>query len=189
MNVQLISFYLFYLCSQLIPAILAGTKDLILTTDLLLLTVNNNNGILTYSLSKNNKTIIEDSQLGIKADKFDLSSDLKAISWEEKNHEGKWTQLWGEQKVIEDNHGEMLVKLKSKKNNYKINVRFRLFDDGLGFRYEIPQQEGIDNFNILDEITQFNFAEDSPSWWIPAYAYRRYEFLYANTLISEISSG
>ena len=49
------------------------------------------------------------------------------------------------------------------------------------------REKGIENFNILDELTEFNFSEDSKSWWIPAYAYRRYEFLYANTLISEIS--
>jgi alpha-glucosidase len=66
-------------------------------------------------------------------------------------------------------------------------VHFKLFDDGLGFRYQIENQPEIESFNILDEMTEFNFSEDSPSWWIPAYAYRRYEFLYANTLISEIS--
>ena len=153
----------------------------------LVLTVENINGMLTYSLSKNEKVIIENSRLGIKADKFDLSDGLKAITWDSKEHEGKWTQVWGEQKEVEDNYGEMLVGLTSNKNDFKMNVRVRLFDDGLGFRYEIPEQDGIDSYNILDEITEFNFAEDSPSWWIPAYAYRRYEFLYANTLISEIS--
>ena len=68
-----------------------------------------------------------------------------------------------------------------------MNLRFRLFDDGLGFRYELIGQDGLDEYNIMNELTEFNFTEDSNSWWIPAYAYRRYEFLYANTLISEIS--
>ena len=68
-----------------------------------------------------------------------------------------------------------------------MNLRFRLFDDGLGFRYELVGQDGLDEYNIMNELTEFNFTEDSNSWWIPAYAYRRYEFLYANTLISEIS--
>ena len=86
-----------------------------------------------------------------------------------------------------DHHNELLIELSSNDNMRMMNVRFRAFNDGIGFRYEIPQQEGVDSFNILDEITEFNFTEDSPSWWIPAYAYRRYEFLYANTLISEIS--
>ena len=61
-----------------------------------------------------------------------------------------------------------------------MTIHFRLFNDGLGFRYDIPKQKSIDNFNILDELTEFNFSEDSQSWWIPAYAYRRFEFLYAN---------
>ena len=95
-------------------------------------------------------------------------------------------RVWGEQKDVLDEHNELSVKILSD-NNLKMIIRFRLYDDGLGFRYEIPKQDGIESFNILDEMTEFNFAEDSPSWWIPAYAYRRYEFLYANTLISEIS--
>ena len=66
-------------------------------------------------------------------------------------------------------------------------LRFRIFDDGIGFRYEVPRQNQLSEFTILDELTEFNLSEDSPSWWIPAYAYRRYEFLYAKTLISEIS--
>ena len=69
----------------------------------------------------------------------------------------------------------------------KLMLRFRIFDDGIGFRYEVPRQNQLSEFTILDELTEFNLSEDSPSWWIPAYAYRRYEFLYAKTLISEIS--
>ena len=95
--------------------------------------------------SKVEKVIIENSRLGIKADKFDLSDGLKAITWDSKDHEGKWTQDWGEQKEFEYNYGEMLVSLKSNKNAFKMNVRFRLFDDGLGFRYEIPEQDGSDS--------------------------------------------
>ena len=123
----------------------------------LVLTVENTNGMLTYSLSKNEKIIIENSRLGIKADKFDLSDDLEAVSWESNDHKGKWTQVWGEQREIKDNYGEMLVGVKSNKNAFKMNVRFRLFDDGLGFRYEIPKQDALDSYNILDEITEFNF--------------------------------
>ena len=96
-------------------------------------------------------------------------------------------RVWGEQKVIKDHFNQLSVLLKSSKTSYEMKVHFRLYDDGLGFRYEIEEQSEIDSFNILDELTEFNFSEDSPAWWIPAYAYRRYEFLYANTLISEIN--
>ena len=149
--------------------------------------IGHNNGMITYSVSKNNKMIIDASTLGLKTDQFDLVDNIKIISSEKNTFKETWTQVWGEQKEVLDHHNELLIELSSNDNMRMMNVRFRAFNDGIGFRYEIPQQEGVDSFNILDEITEFNFTEDSPSWWIPAYAYRRYEFLYANTLISEIS--
>ncbi len=148
----------------------------------------NEDGFLEYSLNKNNKMIIDPSLLGIKADKFDLTSNFKINSSEKSSNNESWEQVWGEQKVINDNYNELKLYITSKNNNLNMIIHFKLFNDGLGFRYEIPNQSGIENnYNIVDEITEFNFSEDSPSWWIPAYAYRRYEFLYANTLISEIS--
>ena len=150
------------------------------------LDIRSQDGMISYSLSKNNKVIIESSALGMKTDQFELFDNLTIATTDKNSIKQKWTQVWGEQKDVLDEHNELSVKILSD-NNLKMIIRFRLYDDGLGFRYEIPKQDGIESFNILDEMTEFNFAEDSPSWWIPAYAYRRYEFLYANTLISEIS--
>ncbi|MBI45028.1 MAG: alpha-glucosidase [Candidatus Marinimicrobia bacterium] len=151
------------------------------------LNIYNENGLLSYSLDKNNKTIINPSLLGIETDQFKLISNLKISNIEKSSINQEWNQIWGEQKTIIDNHNEVKITLSSNDNNINMIVRFRLFNDGLGFRYEIPNSGEIKNYNIMDEITEFNFAQDSKSWWIPAYAYRRYEFLYANTLISEIS--
>ena len=151
------------------------------------LLVDNYNGMMTYSVKKNNKVIIDSSVLGLKTDEFDFVDNLEAISWESSTNDESWTQVLGEQEVIRDYYDELLVKLQTSDTKLNFNIRFRVFNDGVGFRYEIPIQKGIENFNILDELTEFNFSEDSKSWWIPAYAYRRYEFLYANTLISEIS--
>jgi len=151
------------------------------------LDVRDNDGMVTYSVSKNGKIIIESSTLGMKTDRFDFVDNITIVSNESKEHKDTWSQVWGEQKEISDNYEELFIELLSNDNDHEINLRFRVFNDGVGFRYEVPKQEGLDSFHILDELTEFNFAEDSPSWWIPAYAYRRYEFLYANTLISEIS--
>tara|TARA_B100000900_G_scaffold72404_2_gene57651 strand:- start:1823 stop:3952 length:2130 start_codon:yes stop_codon:yes gene_type:complete len=144
-------------------------------------------GHIFYSVSKNKTEIIEKSKLGIISDKFNLSEGLKIanISYNNKNEE--WTQVWGEQKVVQDHYNEMILSLESNSNDFSLIVRFKLYDDGLGFRYEIDKNEEIIPFSILDEKTEFKLTEDSESWWIPAYAYRRYEFLYANTLISEIN--
>ena len=151
------------------------------------LNIYNENGLLSYSLDKNNKTIISPSLLGIETDQFKLISNLKISNIQKSSTNQEWDQIWGEQKTIIDNHNEIEITLSSNDNNINMIVRFRLFNDGLGFRYEIPNSGEIKDYNIMDEITEFNFEQDSKSWWIPAYAYRRYEFLYANTLISEIS--
>ena len=142
---------------------------------------------ISYSLKKNNQLLIEKSQLGLLADQFELAEglDVKKVTRSRKNE--TWTQVWGEQKHITDNHNELAVHLSSKTNQMQMVIRFRLFNDGLGFRYELPEQNEMNDFKILDELTEFNFSEDSESWWIPAYAYRRFEFLYANTPISDIS--
>jgi len=142
---------------------------------------------ISYSLKKNNQLLIEKSLLGILTDQFDLSDDLTINKVQRSSKNETWTQVWGEQKHITDNHNELAIYLSSKTNQMEMIIRFRLFNDGLGFRYELPEQKELNNFKILDELTEFNFSEDSQSWWIPAYSYRRFEFLYANTLISDIS--
>ena len=155
------------------------------------LEIYNNNGQISYSLLKNQKLIIEKSLLGMKTNKFNFSEYLSIDNVNIRYNYELWEQVWGEQKTILNEYNELVITVLSNSNNTNsdftsMKVRFRLFDDGLGFRYEILNPDNKE-INIFDELTQFNFSEDSPSWWIPAYAYRRYEFLYANTLISEIS--
>ena len=140
-----------------------------------------------YSLTFNGTLIVDNSRLGINTDKFLFSDQLKVIKVKRRSQNKSWEQVWGEQKIVQDNHNELELTLLCTVEKNKMILRFRIFNDGIGFRYEIPEQGKISDFTILDELTEFNLAEDSPSWWIPAYAYRRYEFLYANTLISEIS--
>jgi len=144
-------------------------------------------GVPYYSLTFNGTLIVDNSRLGINTDKFSLSDQLKVIKVKRRSQNKRWDQVWGEQKIVQDNHNELELTLFCTVEKNKMILRFRMFNDGMGFRYEIPKQGKISDFTILDELTEFNLAEDSPSWWIPAYAYRRYEFLYANTLISEIS--
>ena len=140
-----------------------------------------------YSLSFNGTLVVDKSRLGINTDKFLLSDQLQVIKAKRRSQNKSWNQVWGEQKTIQDNYNELELTLLSSSENHKMILRLKVFNDGMAFRYEIPKQKKISDFTILDELTEFNLAEDSPSWWIPAYAYRRYEFLYANTLISEIS--
>ena len=151
------------------------------------LKVENDGGSLYYSLFKNGIEIIERSKLGIITDIYEFSDGITITKKKERRKHHTWDQVWGEQKTLIDHHNELELLTRSEKDQLSAILRFRLFDDGLGFRYEIPSQTNNQEYRIVDELTEFNMAEDSPSWWIPAYAYRRYEFLYANSLISEIS--
>ena len=145
------------------------------------------NNSIYYLLYKNNKPIIDKSILGLETDKFEFSNNIQILDVYKTSKNENWTQVWGEKKVVQDNYNEVAVKILSLDTNLKMTLRFKLFNDGVGFRYELAEQNGLGKYNIMNELTEFNFTEDSNSWWIPAYAYRRYEFLYANTLISEIS--
>ena len=153
----------------------------------LIATVSLDSGLPYYSLTFNGTPIVDRSRLGIKTDKLIFSDQLEVIKVKRRSKDKSWKQVWGEQKIIRDNHNELELTLLCKVEKNKMILRFRIFDDGIGFRYEVPRQNQLSEFTILDELTEFNLSEDSPSWWIPAYAYRRYEFLYAKTLISEIS--
>ena len=150
-------------------------------------TVSVDGGLPNYSLTFNGTPIVDRSRLGIKTDKLLFSNQLEVIKVKRRSKDNSWEQVWGEQKIVRDIHNELELTLLCTVEKNKMILRFRMFDDGIGFRYEIPRQNKISDFTILDELTEFNLSEDSPSWWIPAYAYRRYEFLYAKTLISEIS--
>tara|TARA_Y100000590_G_scaffold45905_1_gene48791 strand:+ start:1029 stop:3164 length:2136 start_codon:yes stop_codon:yes gene_type:complete len=149
--------------------------------------INMDGGVPYYSLAFNGTPIVDKSRLGIKTDKLLFSDQLEVIKVKRRSKDNSWEQVWGEQKIVRDIHNELELTLLCTVEKNKMILRFRMFDDGIGFRYEIPRQNKISDFTILDELTEFNLVEDSPSWWIPAYAYRRYEFLYAKTLISEIS--
>ena len=148
------------------------------------MTIKLKNGNLFYSIQKNKSQILDFSKLGLIANTFSFDSSIVLKSVRKKQRRTSWNQVWGEEKIIKDYHNEIFLQFSA--NNNIVGVRFRAFDDGVGFRYEIPKSK-LSDYEILDELTQFNLSEDSPSWWIPAYAYRRYEFLYANTTVSEIS--
>ena len=153
----------------------------------LVLKVNNEKSQLFYTLFKNGNQIIDSSKMGLISDAFAIDEGLSIIKKKERRKHHTWKQVWGEQKTLIDHHTELELLIASELNDFQTLLRFRLFDDGLGFRYEIPELKDNSQYRIMDELTEFNLSEDSPSWWIPAYAYRRYEFLYAKSLISEIS--
>ena len=146
------------------------------------------NGVPLYKISKNDNLIIDYSKLGIILNgKTDLDKDFKVINTNRKTHNTSWKTLFGEQKEIINNYNELEVILDQE--NKKLNITFRVFDDGIGFRYKIENQENINDYNIVDEKTEFKLSKNDTAWWIPAFSYRRYEFLYAKTPIDDISKN
>ena len=146
-----------------------------------------NSGVPYYSLSYKCKAVIKTSKLGIEAKNVPsftggfTIADTKQVTVDE-----TWQPIMGEQKDIRNNYNELLVTLKqSKNNNRSIKLRFRVFNDGLGFRYEFPKQDGLSYFIIKEELTEFHLAGDHKIFWIPG-DYDTNEYAYTTSKISEI---
>ncbi len=139
-----------------------------------------------YAVTKNGSPVIESSAMGFEiAGQTDQHTRYKLISTERNSADEKWEQPWGEFRTIEDRHNALTVHLEAD-SGVLINIQFRVFDDGAGFRYSFPEQKGIDSVVINDELTQFTFPEDHQVWWIPVHSENSYyESLYRKNLISE----
>ena len=98
-----------------------------------------------------------------------------------------WTPVWGEESMIRNRYNEMAVSLRQEGTGYEMDIRFRLYDDGLGFRYEFPQQENLSYFVIKEELTQFAMTGDHKAFWIPG-DYDTQEYDYVESRLSEIRS-
>jgi alpha-glucosidase len=140
-----------------------------------------------YSVKFNNQEIISTSSLGLDIkNQNDLLQDFKIINASRNHFKEIWKPVWGEESEINNEYNELLVELQENKDlKRKLNIRFKAFNDGLAFRYEIPKQKNIQEFIIKAEETYFNFTENHKAWWIPS-DYDTYEFIYNESLISDI---
>lgn len=145
-------------------------------------------GLLRYTVDFQGEPVIGQSRLGLRfAESFGLDDDLEIIGIEESASDTTWEQPWGERRVVRDNHTELLINLRRAEPDIRFNVRVRVFNDGFGFRYEVPEQANLPaTVSIMDELTEFNVGAQTDSWWIPSRMYNRYEYLYQNTPVGEI---
>ena len=145
------------------------------------------NNHMTYQVSVGDTAFVTPSLLGFLAkDGVNLAEGFKVINTDFTTHDETWTQPWGENKNIRNHYNEMAVHL-SDTTNTKLTLRFRIFDDGLGFRYEY-EVPGADSILVTDELTAFNIAQDGTSWSIPA-NYDTYELLYRTQPVSRIDNA
>lgn len=147
----------------------------------------NDDGIPTYQLSFKNKAVIESSHLGfeLKGDDQDLKNGFSIVNSETSSFDETWKPVWGEENEIRNHYNELLVHLKQEGSERIVNIRFRVFDDGLGFRYEFPEQSQMGHFVIEKELTQFAMGKDHTAFWIPG-DYDTQEYDYIESRLSEI---
>lgn len=147
------------------------------------LSVECSSGILSYSLSYKGQTVILPGRLGLSGDEADLTSGFEVVSVSRDTVDLDWTPVWGEYSSVREYYHEMAVTLEQPATGRVLTVRFRLFDDGLGFRYEIPEQDHINYISLRDEITEFNLTGDHLAFCIPG-DYDTNEFAYSTARLS-----
>lgn len=140
-----------------------------------------------YSMKYNDKEIIKPSKLGYELKgNSNLREGFKLINTSTSSFDETWEPVWGEVKEIRNNYNELLAELEQTSTGRKMNIRFRVYDDGMGLRYEFPQQKNLVYFTVKEEHTQFAMTGDHIAWWIPG-DYDTQEYDYTESRLSEIS--
>ena len=155
------------------------------------------NGVPTYKVSYKGKPVIKQSRLGleltpshndgIKPEDTNLMDGFKVSNTETSSFKEVWKPVWGETSSILNHYNEMAVSLTQEHPNRTIIVRFRVYNDGMGLRYEFPRQSNLGYFIIKDEHTQFAMAGDHTAWWLPG-DYDTQEYETVTSKLSEIRS-
>ncbi|WP_299596879.1 glycoside hydrolase family 97 protein [uncultured Microbulbifer sp.] len=141
-----------------------------------------------YRTRFHNKPVIGESLLGLDFRKApDLLENFSIIEVHSRSADSTWEQPWGEERYIRDHFNEMVVQLQEKSPKARaLNLVFRAYDDGIAFRYQVPAQSHLDKVEILDEATEFNLLENMSTWWTPALAGEKYEYLTQNTPLDQV---
>ena len=148
-------------------------------------------GKISYEVYKNDKLVIKPSRLGffICGEKL-LGENLKLIREQRKKHQEIVEMPWGEDRYLDNNYTESAFYLSEKKEPNRIfTLRFRVFDNGVAFRYEIPPQPKFSQITIKDELTEFNLNPNTVAWSIPAYQPDRYEYSYTKSAVYDLNNS
>ncbi len=140
----------------------------------------------TYILQYKGKTVIRPSHLGLELkNAHNLQQDFVIKNSTASSFDETWQPVWGETRNIRNHYNEMFVELYQPSQERGLNIRFRLYDDGLGFRYEFPLSKSLNYFVIKEEHSQFAMNGDNTAWWIPG-DYDTQEYNYTESKLSEI---
>ena len=143
-----------------------------------------------YAVSREKEPVIRESRLGLRFDTGrDFDAGFRVASVRHSTVDTTWEQPWGERRVVRDRHNELLVEFRSTDDAEMVfHVRVRAFDDGLGFRYEVPGQ-GEDPVIIVDELTEFQVSPEALAWWQPGDDSFKYETIYRETSVAEMDNA
>ena len=143
-----------------------------------------------YSVTKNNKPVIMLSKVGFEfKEMLPLGHHVKVVDTLVSSFNETWEQVWGERWLVENKYDELILNLEEYNGEQrKFSIVYRVFNDGVGFRYSIPEQAGISDFIITNELTEFKLPSVTMAWWIPAYKERFYESLYRYTAIDKMDT-
>ena len=146
------------------------------------------NGSLFYKVTRDNRPVIEQSRLGFKlCGENPLGENLELIRSKTKNHTDTIELMWGEDHFIQDNYHEVAFYLTEHKESRRIfTMRFRIYDNAVAFRYEIPPQPKFQRISIADELTEFSLNLNASAWKIPAYQPDRYEYNYEKCTVYDL---
>jgi len=156
-------------------------KNVVLTTQLAA------NGTVSYSVSYKKMTFVESSTLGFSLSRpKTMLTQFSLVSIDSATVDETWKPVWGEVNQIRNHYKALTLTLKDKAG-IMVKVAFRVFNEGVGFRYEFPKQEHLNHFVVADELTQINLAGDYKAFWIPG-DYDTNEYLYNTTPLSQVDA-
>jgi hypothetical protein len=143
----------------------------------------------SYLVTHNSKKVVDTSYMSFDfKDLPSLKGDFKIMSSTSSTTDETWEMPWGEQLAVRNNYNGLIVYLEEQSETHrKLNIHFKAFNDGIGFRYEFPEQDNLDELFITDENTEFNLTGDHKVWWMPG-DWDLYEHLYNETSFSEIDA-
>ncbi len=155
-------------------------------------TVEVREGGLFYAVTRDGRKLVEPSRLGfLFRNAAPLRDNLSVTGSRPSTFDETWEQPWGEVRRVRNHYNELLVSVaETAAPNRRFDVVFRAFDDGIGFRYVFPAQPALQSFEIMDELTEFSFADNARAWWIPSDRPRldRSEMLYSSGPLSVLDS-
>ncbi|MFN5645707.1 MAG: glycoside hydrolase family 97 protein [Sphingomonadales bacterium] len=160
-----------------------GTVRVTLTVD--------GDGRASYAVSRKGTAILTPSKLGfLFTDVAKIDRHLSVVGQETRDFDETWAQPWGEWSTVRNRYRELKVRFKENTALARVfTVTFRLYEDGVGFRYEFPEQPNLLKANIAEELTEFAFAQNGTAWWKPAFLWNREEYLYNKTPLSAVSTA